>query len=92
MSDDKAPEYKTLADASRLMAESHMKVVDNALGQYIKSAIEVIEHRGEKLEDYALIAVNNPMQLKDDYSVTVTSQWRLLRISKLENTPRYGDD
>ena len=82
---------KTLGDASRLIAEKSMQVDENHITQYIKTAMEWVERKGESLEDYALIKVNNPMQLKEDNKVVVSSQWRLLHVDKLENVPEYED-
>lgn len=85
--------YKTLADASKLIAEKQMQIDENHITQYIKTAMEIVERKGESLEDYALIKVQNPMQLKDDKnSVVITSQWRLIHVSKLENVPEYDND
>lgn len=84
--------YNTLGDASRLIAEKNMQVDENHLTQYIKTAMELVEARGESLEDYALIMVQNPMVLKEDNSsVMITSQWRLIHVDKLENAPVYED-
>lgn len=85
--------YKTLADASKLIAEKQMQIDENHITQYIKTAMEIVERKGESLEDYALIKIQNPMQLKDDKnSVVITSQWRLIHVSKLENVPEYDND
>jgi hypothetical protein len=85
-------DYKTLTDARDFLIKQRVQMVDSALAQYIQSACLYVEHKDEKLEDYALIQINNPMHLKDDHSVTITQQWRLIPISELENAPEYGDD
>lgn len=83
-------EYKTLSDISKLITEKQLNVDENHITQYIKTAVELVEAKGESLEDYALIKVQNPMKLKEN-SIKITSQWRLVHISKLENVPLYDD-
>lgn len=83
-------EYKTLGDASRMIAEKHMQIIDSALMQYIKSAIHLLEAQGENIEDYALINVHGPMQLEDT-DVRVNSHWKIVHVDKLEKVPIYGE-
>jgi hypothetical protein len=84
-------EVKSLADAQKLIAEKNMQIDDNHITQYIMSAIDFVEKRGESLDDYALIKVQNPMQLKHENTVQITSQWRIVHKDMLENVPVYED-
>lgn len=81
----------SLADAAKLIAKKQIKIDDNHITQYIESAIEFVEHRGESLNDYALIKVQNPMRLKHENKVTITSQWRIVHKEMLENLPVYDE-
>lgn len=80
----------TLQDIVKSNVLQSVKVVDSALATYIKEAVKHIENRGEKLEDYSLIQVQNPMQFKDS-GVVVTMQWRLVKTSEIENLPTYSE-
>jgi hypothetical protein len=81
----------SLADISKNVAIQNVKITDTALATYIKSAVKHIEGRGEKLEDYALTQVGNPMEFVEG-GYRVTQQWRLVEISKLQNLPTYEEE
>ncbi len=79
-----------LQEITNELTRKNAKVEDNALGAFIKGSVEYLALRGGKLEDYALIKVNNPMQMKDN-KVTVASQWRVIPVTQLEKVPEYED-
>lgn len=81
---------KTLNDFAKNHVIQNVKITDEALATYIREAVVHIENRGEKLEDYSLIQVQNPMQIKDSEAV-VTMQWRLIKTNQLRNIPTYEE-
>lgn len=78
--------FQTLGSIQRTIAQKQVQIIDSSLAQYIKSAIQLLETQGKDIDDYALIAVNNPMELIEN-GLRVTSQWRIVHIDKLQNIP-----
>lgn len=66
-------------------------MLDNSLVAYIKSCVGLLESQGKDITQYALIAVDNPMELKEDH-MKVTYQWRIISIDKLQNLPEYPEE
>ncbi len=81
----------TLSDLAKSHVLKSVKIVDSALATYIKEAIAHIERRGERLEDYSLVQVSNPMEHTDS-GIRVTMQWRLVKTSELQNLPTYEEE
>ncbi len=69
---------------------SKMAMIDSSLSQYIKSCISLLESQGEDITQYSLIAVDNPMELKEE-KMKVTYQWRIVKIDKLQNLPTFDE-
>lgn len=81
-----------LSEVTEEIIKQHIQVMDSSLTQYIKSAVGLLQHQGKDITDYALVVVNNPMTLKDNNRVTISSQWRVVPISELENLPTYLEE
>lgn len=80
-----------LADIQRKVAEQNVKIVDSSLVTYIQKAVDNLTVRGEKIEDYTLVKVDNPMQMKKD-KLVISGQWRIVKVSELEGLSTYGDE
>lgn len=81
-----------LSELSKEIASKHVSQIESALSQYVKSAIQLLEDQGKDITVYTLVSVSNPMQLKDDHSVRITNQWKIIKVSELENIPRIWED
>ena len=80
----------TLDDISRKYAVDIAKASDNALFGFVKGTIELLQYQGKDITKYAIISVNNPMEYTKG-NMRITSQFRVVPISELENAPIYGD-
>lgn len=80
-----------LRELSSEVAKYRVQKTDAMMAKYLEEVMQHITDRGDKVEDYALILVNNPMQLIEN-GLKVTTQYRVCRIDELENLPIYGEE
>lgn len=80
-----------LSELSSKIANANVQRTDAMIAKYLEEVIRHITERGDKIEDYALVLVSNPMELKDS-GVRVTMQYRVCRTDELQNLPVYGDE
>lgn len=80
-----------LSEISNKIAQSNIAKTDALTSKYIEETIKHITERGDKIEDYALVLINNPMQMIEN-GIRVTMQYRIAKISDIENLPVYGDE
>lgn len=80
-----------LSEISNKIAQSNIAKVDALTSKYIEETIKHITERGDRIEDYALVLINNPMQMREN-GIRVTMQYRIAKISDIENLPVYGDE
>jgi hypothetical protein len=80
-----------LAKLTREIAVKQVEQLDSGLAQYVESAIRLLEIQGKDITEYTLVKIDNPMQLKGDHSVRITSQWKIVKMSELGNLPIYED-
>lgn len=76
-----------LSELSSQIAKENIQKTDSITAKYLEEVIKHISRRGEKIEDYTLVLVSNPMRLKENNSLTVTMQYRVCRVDELENMP-----
>jgi hypothetical protein len=79
-----------LSEITKQITPKIAQLEDNNIAEYIKSTIVMLEAQGKDITDYTLVKVNNPMQMIDN-NLQVTSQWRIIEISKVENIQVYDD-
>jgi hypothetical protein len=87
---DKTPTLNLDEVMGKIIA-SKTAMLDNSLTAYIKSCVGLLESQGKDITQYALVAVDNPMEMREDH-LKVTQQWRIISIDKLQNLPTYADD
>lgn len=80
-----------LSEVMGKIIASKTAMLDNSLTAYIKHSIHLLESQGKDITKYALIAVDNPYELKEDH-MKVTYQWRIIEIEKLQAIPELGED
>lgn len=73
------------------VVKANVQATDAMVAKYLEEVMRHITARGDKVEDYTLVMVNNPMQLKDS-GLRVSIQYRVCRVDELENLPVYGDE
>lgn len=73
-----------LSEITKNVAFKQVQLLDSSLKQYIISAVELLKSQGKDITDYSLIQVQNPMEVIDS-GLRVTSQWRIIEVSKLQN-------
>lgn len=79
-----------LSELTAKIAKANVQVADAMVAKYIEEAVRHITERGDKIEDYTLYFVNNPMEtVKDGLKVSV--QYRIGHIDELRNLPVYGE-
>jgi hypothetical protein len=91
--DDSKNPGKTLnlAELSSKIAVANVQKTDSMVAKYLEEVIRHITERGDKIEDYTLVLVNNPMELKEN-NLKVTMQYRVCRVDELQNLPTYEED
>ena len=80
-----------LAELSAKIAQTHVQQTDAMTAKYLEEVIKHITERGDKIEDYTLAFVSNPMEFKDS-GLKVTMQYRVCRVDELQNLPVYGGE
>lgn len=72
-----------LAELTKKITCEHTKAIDGALATYLQSAVQHLTDRGEKIEDYTLCLIQNPMMaFKDGFGIT--QQWKIMKMSELD--------
>lgn len=79
-----------LSELSSKIADARVQKIDAMTAKYLEEVIKHITERGDKIEDYTLALVSNPMELKDG-GLRVTMQYRVCRVDELQNLPVYND-
>jgi hypothetical protein len=79
-----------LAELTKEVAKSSVQQTDAMTAKYLEEVVRHITERGDKIEDYTLALVSNPMELKDS-GLKVTMQYRVCRVDELQNLPVYKE-
>lgn len=79
-----------LTDLVAEMAKHKAQAIDSALSRYVAEAVNNLTKRGENIEDWTLVAIDNPVKLTGD-SARITQQWRIVRVSDVQNLPLYEE-
>jgi len=79
-----------LSELSSKIADARVQKTDAMTAKYLEEVIKHITDRGDKIEDYTLALVSNPMEFKDS-GLKVTMQYRVCRVDELQNLPVYND-
>lgn len=79
-----------LSELSNKIAQAHVQKTDAMTAKYLEQVIKHITDRGDKIEDYTLAFVSNPMEFKKD-KARVTMQYRVCRVDELQHLPVYGE-
>ena len=80
-----------LFELSQSIARHNVQATDAMTSKYIEEVVKHITERGDKVEDYTLVMVNNPMEVIES-GLRATMQYRVMKISELQNLPTYGED
>jgi len=80
-----------LSEMAREVARANVQQTDAMTAKYLEEVIKHITERGDKIEDYTLALVSNPMEFKDS-ELKVTMQYRVCRVDELRNLSVYGED
>ena len=80
-----------LSEMAREVARANVQQTDAMTAKYLEGVIKHITERGDKIEDYTLALVSNPMEFKDS-ELKVTMQYRVCRVDELQNIPVYRED
>lgn len=73
-----------LTELSKEIAKTRIQQTDAMTAKYLEVVVKHITDRGDKIEDYTLALVDNPMEFKDS-GLKVTMQYRVCRIDELQN-------
>lgn len=71
-----------LAEITKKLAQSQVQETDALTAKYIEEAVKHITERGDKIEDYALVLVTNPAELKDS-GLRVSMQYRIVPLEEV---------
>jgi hypothetical protein len=80
-----------LSELSSKIASASIQKTDAMTAKYLEEVLRHITERGDKIEDYALVFVSNPMELIDN-GLKVSMQYRVCRVDELQNLPIYGGE
>jgi len=84
-----APQFN-LQQITDKFARDITKSQDNALFGFVRGSVSLLEAKGEDITKYAIIRVQNPAEWDDGKTtLRVTSQWRVVPISQLQNLPTF---
>lgn len=79
-----------LKELTSKIAQANVQKTDAMTAKYLEEVVKHITERGDRIEDYTLALVSNPMEFKDS-GLKVTMQYRVCRVDDLQNLPVYGD-
>lgn len=79
-----------LQEISTKIADYRVQQTDAMTAKYLEEVMKHITERGDKVEDYSLVLVNNPMEIIES-GLRVSVQYRVMKISELQNLPEYGE-
>ncbi len=89
--DIKGSDVLNLSELSRKIAQSRVQATDAMTAKYLEEVVKHITDRGDKIEDYTLYLVSNPMETVKD-GLRVSMQYRVGRVDELQNLPVYGEN
>jgi len=79
-----------LSEMTSKIANHQVQAVDSMVAKYLEEVVKHITQRGDKIEDYTLALVHNPMEFKNN-GLKISMQYRVCRIDELQNLPIYKD-
>jgi hypothetical protein len=79
-----------LAELSSQIAKANIQKTDALAAKYLEEVVRHISERGDRIEDYTLALVSNPMEVIDS-GLRVTMQYRVCRVDELQDLPVYGE-
>ena len=79
-----------LQELSTKIADYRVQQTDAMTAKYLEEVMKHITERGDKIEDYSLVLVSNPMEVIES-GLRVSMQYRVMKISELQNIPEYGE-
>lgn len=79
-----------LPELTSKIVKANVQSTDAMTAKYLEEVVRHITERGDKIEDYTLALVSNPMEFRDS-RLKVTMQYRVCKIDELQNTPVYDE-
>lgn len=79
-----------LSELSSKITRANVQATDAMTAKYLEEVIKHVTERGDRIEDYTLALVSNPMEFKEN-GLRVTMQYRVCRVDELQNLPVYKD-
>jgi len=73
------------------ISKANIQAIDSMMAKYLEEVVKHITERGDKIEDYTLALVSNPMEFKDS-KLKVTMQYRVCRVDELQYLPLYREE
>ena len=73
------------------ISKANIQAIDSMTAKYLEEVVKHITERGDKIEDYTLALVSNPMEFKDS-KLKVTMQYRVRRVDELQHLPIYKEN
>jgi len=73
------------------ISKANIQAIDSMMAKYLEEVVKHITERGDKIEDYTLALVSNPMEFKDS-KLKVTMQYRVCRVDELQHLPIYKEE
>lgn len=83
-------EIYNLSELTSKIAKHRIDTTDFMVAKYLEEVVRHITERGDKIEDYTLALVHNPMELKGN-GIKVSMQYRVCRLDGLQNLPIYDN-
>lgn len=77
-----------LPELTSKIVKANVQSTDAMTAKYLEEVVRHITERGDKIEDYTLALVSNPMEFRDS-RLKVTMQYRVCKIDELQNIPVY---
>lgn len=79
------------AEITKNITHKIVEQQDQAVTQFVVSAMNALTLKGEEITDYALVHISNPMEFTNDSSIRINSAWKICKLSELQNLPTYSD-
>lgn len=70
-------------------AKASVQEADATVVKYIEESIRHITDRGDRIEDYSLVLVNNPAEINES-GYRISMQYRIMPVSEISNLPIIG--
>ena len=80
-----------LSDLTAKIAKANVQQTDSMTAKYLEEVVRHITERGDKIEDYTLVLVSNPMEFKNS-NLKVSMQYRVCRVEELQNLTTYEEE